>query len=256
MAIDAQLEKLLDDAGIIGEDRDKAVSAFSVESLGKVLKDGVLRQSDYSRNMDALKKQKDTLETNWKTANDEYVRMQNDLAATQAEKATAATKLKETEDKLAAATQIDPTKVVTPAQLASEMAKIAAGQTAYFGDVLEIADEHRELFGSRLNSKKLIQDAMAANKTPMDYWNETYNVLTKREEVAKAKDDERIASIKAEARKEALAEYNDPNRRPLRDSDRPFYESRDGDNVKSPWDDIGPTTEETNLVHALQEAGR
>ena len=256
MAIDATLEKLLDDAGITGDDRQKAIDAFSVESLGNAIKNGVMRQSDYSRNMDAWSAQKKTYETNWAKANTEYNAMLADLASTQAEKAAAATKLKEAEDKLATTQLIDPAKYISVDAYKSDMQKFAAGQTAFIGDVLEITDEHRDLFGTKLNPNQLMKEALAAQKTPKEYWTEKYAVPAKREEVAKTADDARIAAIKAEAKKEALAEYSNPSSRPLRDSDRPFYESSDGDTTKNPWDDNGPTEQEKNLVSALQEAGR
>jgi hypothetical protein len=255
--MDPELLKLLDDAGITGDDRTKALEAFSSESLQKAIKNGVMRQSDYSRNMDALKTQRTALEESWTKANAEYVKMQTDFTSTQAERDAAQAKLKEAEDKLAAAAAIDLTKYVPREELGNEFAKYAAGQTAFFGDVLEIADEHRELFGSKISANQLMKDAMAAKKTPKEFWEEKYQVETKRQEVAKKADDDRIAQIKADARKEAMAELSDPNRRPLAPSDRPFYESTSSDgNAKNPWDDLEPTVEERNLVSALQEAGR
>lgn len=250
--------ELLRDAGLTDDEIAATLGSFSADPrVAKAFEQGTLRQSDYSRNMDALKVNQLKLETSWQSANAEYVRMQTSLQTTQAEKDEAARKLADAEAKLAAAPTIDPTKVMTPEMFQAEMQKFAAGQTAYLGEVSEIADEHQQLFGKRISQKALMQEALASGKSPMDYWNERYDVPKKREEVATAAQDARDSSIREEERKKVLAEMLTPGSRPLRDSDRPFYEPQNsGADYKNPWDETGPSEEEKNLVASLAEAGR
>jgi len=257
------LEQILSDAGLSGDEKAKLEDAFNLSpTIKKHIEGGFLRQSDYSREMDKIRqKERETeaykakLEENWNKANEEYLRMQTEAGTTVAELEAAKNKLREVEDKLATVPQIDPSKFIAKEDMENQFRTFAAGQTAYFGDVLEIMDEHRELTGNKLNPKTLIREAMEAKKTPMEYWNEKYQVENLRSEKAKAADEARIAEIKEEARKEAMAMYANPASRPLRDSDKPFYE-RLGSDGKNPWDDNGPSDAEKNLVAALQEVGR
>lgn len=246
----AKLSELLKDAGLSDDEIVTTMSAFDAKAA-KAIEDATLRQSDYSRNLDKLN-------GNWKTANDEYVRMQTELGATKAEKDEAARKLAEAEAKLASApAPIDPAQVLSPAVFQAEMAKLAAGQTAYLGEVMDIADEHQALFGKRISPNQLMKEATAAGKSPADYWNEKYQVEAKRTEVATAAQEARDTSIREEERKKVLAEYLNPGSRPLRDSDQPFYVPQNGGaEFKNPWDEIGPSAEETNLVSELAAAGR
>lgn len=250
--------ELLRDAGLTDDEIAATLGSFSADPrVAKAFEQGTLRQSDYSRNMDALKVKQSTLEANWQTANAEYVKMQTSLQTTQAEKDEAARKLAEAESKLAAAPTFDATKVVTPEAMQQQFQRYAAGQTAYLGEVMDITDEHQQLFGKRISPNQLMKEATAAGKSPVDYWNEKYDVPKKREEVATAAQDARDSSIREEERKKVLAEMLTPGSRPLRDSDRPFYEPQNsGADYKNPWDETGPSEEEKNLVASLAEAGR
>lgn len=134
------------------------------------------------------------------------------------------------------------------------MASYAAGQTAYFGDVLEIVPEHEKLFGTKLNAKTLIQEATAAGKTPNEFWTEKYNVGAKRTEIAEKEKVEYESRIRSEERQKVTAEFLNPATRPLSDSQKPFYDV--GPDAKQPWDDTTPTAAETQLVAELANAGR
>jgi hypothetical protein len=249
----AKLSELLKDAGLADEEIVATMSAFKPEAV-TAIEGATLRQADYSRNMDALAKTRKELETSWQTANTEYVRMQTDFNSTKAERDEAARKLSEAEAKLATATQVDTSKFLTDDQLQAKLASYAAGQTAYFGDVLEIVPEHEKLFGTKLNAKTLIQEATAAGKTPNEFWTEKYNVGAKRTEIAEKEKTEYEARIRAEERQKVTAEFLNPATRPLSDSQKPFYAV--GPDAKQPWEDTTPTAAETQLVAELANAGR
>jgi len=249
----AKLSELLKDAGLADEEIVATMSAFKPEAV-TAIEGATLRQADYSRNMDALVKTKKELEAAWQTANAEYVRMQTDFNSTKAERDEAARKLAEAETKLAATPQLDPAKYLTKEQLDAQMASYAAGQTAYFGDVLEIVPEHEKLFGTKLNAKTLIQEATAAGKTPNEFWTEKYNVGAKRTEIAEKEKVEYESRIRSEERQKVTAEFLNPATRPLSDSQKPFYDV--GPDAKQPWDDTTPTAAETQLVAELANAGR
>src|SRR5208282_6872505 len=179
-----------------------------IDGFTTVLDQGVLRQQDYSRKQDDLAARRKELETNWDKANTEYQQMVAELAAvradvdaTKTEKDEAARKLKEAQDKLAAAPQFDP--VAYKKEVLEETQKLTVGSQAYGLDALEVCAEHQTLFGTRLSPKQLIQEAMAANELPADYWSKKYNVPAKRTEIdtaAKAAHDAEVKKSGYDAR--------------------------------------------------------
>ena len=251
MAIDPVLEQLLNDAGLTGQDRDDALAAFSNEKLASAVAKGAMRQSDYSREMDKLQK-------NWKIADAEYRRMQTDFSTTQAERDEAKAKLAETETKLATAQttpQIDTSKFLTMEQVAERERTMASGQMAYLGDLMESVSEYEQLFGKKISHKQVMQEAMVAKKTPIEYMEEKYQLQAKRDEKAAA---EKVAyenTIREDERKKVTGEFLNPATRPMRESENPFWQSTAAE-AKNPWDDTAPTAEETALVAALSNVGR
>lgn len=259
--MDKELIEILDAAGLTAEQRTAAEAAFSIDALSKTVKNGFKRQSDYNRDKDALRKERETLNAKWDEAQSEYTKMfdsytelTNDLTSTKAEKEAAAAKLAEAETKLAEAqkNQLDPTKVLTTDQFAAEQARIQAGQTAYFGDVLEIIPEHLALFGTRLSAKQLIQDAIAAKKPPMEFWEEKYGVPAKREEIAKAAEEKKMTEAETRGYQKRIAEEANPATREARPSQNPFYVAEA--QGKQPWDEDAPSAAETKLMNELQAA--
>lgn len=264
MAIDAELARLLDSAGLTGEDREKAEAAFNVDALGKVLKDGVMMRSDYSRKQDELAAHRKQLEANWKKANEEYIAMQRDLDATKAEKDEAAKELKDAKDKLIAAEQAaanapkppDLSGYLTREQFQEELKKAAAGMTAYSGEAMETAEEIASLTGSKVGYKKVLQEAQASGKTPAEWAEEAYQLSAKRAEFAKAARDKEIADARAAERAAVLAEMANPATRTMAESTSPFYTpkpSGNGEGVQ-PWDMKEPAADEVALLNALKQA--
>lgn len=259
--MDAELAKILDAAGLTGDARAEAEKAFNNEALGKVLKDGTLMRSDYSRKMDELAATRRTLEANWDKANKEYIEMQGDLDATRAEQATAAAKLKEAEDKLAAAAAvpkadpIDTSKFLTLEQIAERERRFAAGQTAFFADSLEAIDRIKELTGTKVTARTLVQEAMAAGKTPLEYAEEKYSLSAKESELTSAARTKEIEDARNEGYNKGLSEGANPATRPLTASRDPFYVPKDGGTEPMhPWDMTGPAPDETALLAELEKA--
>jgi DNA repair exonuclease SbcCD ATPase subunit len=241
----AELEKALSDVGELADELDK----------------GYLRQSDYSRKQDELKREKETLQTNWNKASEEYTAMQQELQdvladrdSTKAEKDDAAKKLKEAEDKLKAAPQVDTSKFLTNEDFEKKQREYAAGQTAYFGRTLKIIREHNKLFGNDLDPEEFIQDAMAAKKTPDEYWEEKYQVKAKRDELAKTAEEKKEKEWLKKGREEAISEMANPATRPLDSSKNPFYEtSKEGKSLQ-PWDVEEAPDAEREFFKELQNA--
>lgn len=240
----AELEKALSDVGEFADELDR----------------GYMRQADYSRKQDELQKRKETLEENWKIANEEYVAALKerdeavaDRDSTAAEKAEAEKKLKEAEAKMNES-KVDTSKFLSKEDFEKEQRKVAAAQTAYFGEVLEIGDEHRDLFGSRINSSQLIQDAIAAGKSPRAFWEEKYGVQAKRDEINKTADEKRIAEAEKRGYEKRLSEEANPNLREPDASKNPFYEVPKDGKTLQPWDEDGSFDAEKEFVKELQQA--
>jgi hypothetical protein len=210
-----------------------------------------MRQSDYSRKMDDLSKR-------WEISNKEYIRMQTDFSATQTERDEAKRKLEEAEAKLATAQTtpaIDTSKFLTMEQVAERERNLAASQMSWMGDVLESANEYESLFGKKISHKSIMQEAMAAKKSPLEYMEEKYNLQAKRDEKVAAEKVTYENSIREDERKKVTGEFLNPATRPMRESENPFWQSTAAE-AKNPWDDTAPTAEETALVAALSNVGR
>ncbi len=242
----ADLEQLLRDAGASQEEIDRTVAAFDPARLDVISK-ATMRQSEFNREFDRIQKE-------WKTANAQYVQMQNDFTATQAERDAAKdeadaakAKLTEAEGKI-----VDTSKFLTQEQLDARQRELAQSQTAYFGDILDIIPEHQDLFGTRIKPKEFLQEAIAAGKPPVDYWEEKYNVKAKREEIAAKRTEEREAAIRRDEREKVLAGKVPGTT--LTESKSPFWEPQ-GD-AKQPWDSTEVPEAEARFLSELSTIGR
>ena len=217
-------------------------------------------RSDYSRQSDALRAEKERIAENWRIANEEYQRMQGDLSTSQADldAAKAAADAARVEAEAAKAKVIDPTKFVSVEDYQAKLAQFAAGQTAYFGDTLEAVELIRDLApGTKVTAKSLLLEAQAAGKTPLEYANEKYKIQelqSARETAAREKE---IAEAVQRGRDAAVAEMANPATRPMAESKDPFYVPKpDGTGGQNPWDDKTPPPAEVTLLRELQSAGR
>ena len=248
------LADILREAGLSDEEITAQLAVYDANPrVREALDRSTMRQADYSRNMDDIKKYKSDLDSNWSKANAEFLKMQQDVDSTKAERDAAAQKLKEAEEKLKNAPTFDAASL--HADLDRKQASFAAGSVAYMGDVFEAGDTYQELFGKPLNRKQFMQDAAAAKKSPLDYAEETYKFSEKRAERDKAEREKQDEAIRKEAREQAIAEFQNPATRPLQDSQNPFHIS--STEAKNPWDDDATQSPAyKNMLTALHEAGR
>lgn len=99
----------------------------------------------------------------------------------------------------------------------------------------EIMQDHRELFGTKVPMKELLDEARRAKKPVREVWEQKYNVSGKRQEIeAKAKADYE-AKIRSEERQKVLSEVGNPETRPLMPSRNPFTSKPVGDANAAPW---------------------
>lgn len=102
----------------------------------------------------------------------------------------------------------------------------------------DIQDEHRELFGTRINARELRKEAIAQNKSLEEVWMSKYNVAAKRTEVAAAAQAARDKKIADDAIAKYRSENENPLTRPATASSNPFTSVKktgtDGGNV-IPW---------------------
>lgn len=254
-------KKLLDDANLSPEERKNVEASIGgVDKLIDTLNKGVMRQADYSRQTQDLKKERETLQSNWDTANEEYKAMLADNESTKAElekakkdRDEAAQKLKDAEEKAKGAT-VDTSKFLTAEQFEERQRTFAAGQTAYFGRTMKIMREHKALFGSDLDPEEFIQEAIAAKKTPDVYWEEKYNVKAKRKEISDADEKKKLDEAEKRGYEKRLTEEANPNLRQMDASKQPFYEgSNDGKSIQ-PWDDEQTPQAEADFVNELKRS--
>lgn len=241
----AKLEVALSEVGEFADELDK----------------GYMRQEDFSKKSNELAERRAKLEENWETANAQYKELlaeneqiRNDVDSTRAEKEEAARKLKEAEEKLKATPQIDPAKFLTNEDFEKKQRETAVAQTAYFSDVLDIAEDHQELFGKRLKPRELIKEAIAAGKTPVEYWEEKYKVPEKRAELAATEEKRKSDEAEKRGYEKRLAEEANPNTRTFDSSKNPFYETAKEGKSLQPWDEESSFDAEKDFVKELQQA--
>lgn len=172
----------------------------------------------------------------------------NEAATARAERAAAVEQLKAAQEyglaKVAAAAGHEPAAPVTPSTPAGFDASKYVDNTTFqqafeqtgaaIADAQDLAEEHRELFGTRLNLKILREEALKNRMTVRQYWETKNNVSAKREQLvqeAQAKHDKEVAD-------RAITEYRSTERNPFTRtpgvSNNPFTNAKPGD--KQPWD--------------------
>jgi peptidyl-tRNA hydrolase len=119
----------------------------------------------------------------------------------------------------------------------------------------DIQDEHRELFGTRINARELRKEAVAANKSLEEIWMQKYGVQAAREKKAA----ESKAAYEKKIADEAIAKYRSENENPLTRpataSSNPFVATKrtgtDGGNVL-PWQGSQSDRSNERVNKALQ----
>lgn len=241
--------------GLTDEQKKMATDLFGIESLTTLIEETSMHRAN-----EAFAATKAEMQANWDRANTEYISMQEKVAnhdATAAELTKAKADLAAATERLKTANpNIDiekMTKDITEV-VRNEARTLEMGRGAIELDALECADEHRQLFGSNLSVRQLVQDALAAKKSPKEYWEEHYKVTDKRNEVTKAAHDKEIADAVESGYKKRIAEEANPSTRPLTASRDPFWVPKETgkQDAINPWDEGAPPVEETTLMNELQ----
>jgi hypothetical protein len=237
-----ETQKWLADLKATGKITDEQIKALEIAAgtpeVDQFIKDSALRQADYSRHMDEVRKAQRAVEDATKELQNKeaaVTKYQADLGTWKAgaeEKFNAAVRAAEgSSTKLAAAINrlkaiavangldeadvlkdldvpsnppvppsVDTSKFLTADQLTERVRE--ATRTAAFVDatIHDIAVEHQKLFGVPLPSAKdLVAEAIKAGKTLDQYWSEKFKVPEKQAEVREAEINERIKKAVDEA---------------------------------------------------------
>jgi hypothetical protein len=249
MAFD--LKKFLKDELGVADDQLDTVAAAYTPTMIAGLEKSVLRQSDYSRHMNDLSAEKAALKEANEALNAELAewaavqasggkittQMKADLDAARAEKL----RVEQSIQSYATANGIDVTKILggtvsapttTPTvdltgyvkaedveRIARQQAGIVANMAIEMPVVLaEIAYEHQELTGTRLDTRAIAQEirnraADPRNTKSLDpraIWEETHKVGDLRRDAEQKRIDTLIAEAKKSGREEALTEGSIP----------------------------------------------
>jgi hypothetical protein len=238
------------------EQKKMAAEVFGIESLTRGMEESAMHTAN-----EAFAVQKKNLQESWDQASREYVEMQEKLQnheATASELAAAKRDLAVATEKLKTANpNIDLDKLQNDmlTKLRAENASLELGARTMELDALECVAQHRELFGQNLSVKQLVQESLAAKKSPTEYWEERYKVPEKRTEVAKAAHDKELNDAREEGYKKRVAEEAHPATRALQPSKDPFWFPKpDAKEAQNPWDETGPAPEEAKLLEELQMA--
>lgn len=229
-------------------DEDVALVAGKLEPKAALIEGGILRQQDYSAKMNEVTKLQGDIEAKDRRLTDEMAEWGSLTAAEKAQNTALRTSIEALEsDKLkltqrltrvASEAGIDPKSVLAdieaepvpkPAAAAAPidtskfatletMNGVAAMALEMPAVLHELAEDHRELFGARLNTTAIMAEikqraATRGNQKSLDpraVWEELNNVPAKREAVAKVKYDTEITAAVERGRQTAITEMSVP----------------------------------------------
>lgn len=241
---------------------DAALSGL--DDFIKEMESGYMRQSDYSVKMNAWQTEKTVMTENYNKAKAQYDSMYEDWQKGEA----SLTELKAAKDKAedlekelttlrAASPAIDPSKIVTPEQLSTQLNTFGAGQVSFFTEAMDVAYEIEGLLQKRISPGTLLTEALAAKKTPKLYAEEKFELVKKREERAVADKAAEEKRLREDERSKVIAEMSNPATRTLSDSKDPFFSTRDDKGPKQPWELTETPADEQKILQELtQAAGR
>lgn len=146
---------------------------------------------------------------------------------------TTTTETKTTADPAKTEIAIDPSKYVDRDTFVAAADRFNDA----IADAQDLAEEHRELFGSRLVLKDLREKAKAKRMSVRQYWEQEYKVGEKRKEIETKKQQDWENKIRQEERQKiALEQGSNPSIRPAMPSTHPFVERKKADAGKQPWE--------------------
>jgi hypothetical protein len=247
------VEEYLADLGFKAEE----ITALSPQFQSRVdkINEGYMRQSDYDRAMNETKAELTQSQNDLAAAQERLnAEMAEWATLTAAEKANATRqradfekaqqdvlRLQQVVERVATDAGLDPKKVLadttitTPAPKAPSLdgfvkaedldrlvneriGGFASGMLNLTPELMQIAREHEQLFGTPLDSREIVRELQSRAGTkgnqksldPRDIWNDLHKVTDKREATAKAKYDSDLAAAEERGRAAARSEMMIP----------------------------------------------
>lgn len=250
MALDV-VKWLKEDMGFSDAEVTELTPKFTGDRVAK-LEGGYLRQSDYSKQMDALKTSQQQLSEANERLNTEMAewatvqasgdkitkRMRDDLEAAQLK----VTQLTSRVTRIATDAGLDPTKALegvdvvvkppdtttpTPVDLSGYVKRDDIGGLANMAltlpaELQSIADEHFDLTGKRLDTRTIVREIQARASTrgntksldPREIWETDHKIPELRATAAQKVHDDEIAAAVERGRQQAVSEYATPGATP------------------------------------------
>lgn len=245
--------ELINKAGLTPEQKAEAEKIFGIPSLTTLIEETAMHTAN-----EAFSARKSQLEASWNTANEEYKAMLTSTETTAAELTQAKADLAAATEKLKTANPgidldkltADITKVVM-----EKAGVLELGRGATELDAVECVAQHRELFGQSLSARTLVQEALAAKKSPTAYWEEKYGVAQKRSDLAKAATEQHDREVEERGYKKRISEEAHPGARTLAPSKDPFWVPKPATTEgMQPWEATEVPADETALLNELQAA--
>jgi hypothetical protein len=245
MPFTKEVEEQLDEWGLTPEEKSALEPILGKPERQEKVKGSHLRQSEFSRKMQALDKQKQEYEasiaekerlladdfgklSSWKESADKTVA---DTAKALEQERVERFKLQQKMQTLAAQYGVDPKDIglEEPVQpppkkeeptfdatkfMSKEEAELLMKETKanpfIAAELEDIVDEHRSLFNKGLNRKELVASALKNGRTLRDEWEEQNKVSDRRRELQEKAIEERIKSKVDEERTKILSEHKLP----------------------------------------------
>ena len=148
---------------------------------------------------------------------------------------------------------LDPSKYVTADTFNAAYDKTGEA----IASAINITTQHMQLFpGQFLDMEQLRLEAKNAKKPVKLFWEEKYNVASKRNEIEAKKKQEEEARIRSDERQKVMVEFggSNPNLRPLAPSSSPFIERKKADAGKQPWEKNESDLTKARIEKAIQKA--
>ena len=246
------VEDWLKEFGFEGDELKALATKFGAKS--DVLEKNQLRQSDYSRSMNEVKKLQTKAEETNAALEREMAEFATLSAAEQAKAGdqrkriedleTKAFKYQQTLERVAEENGLDVAQVLEgvghvekpkpaatpepfdPTPIRREVGAITSYLLALNGDLPAIAQEHLELTGNRLDTRAFVRELTdLANKgqapDPNRFWEEKFDIGAKRQAKSQAEFEQKIATAREEGRRAGASEANLPGARPMEGTHSP-----------------------------------
>ncbi len=195
MALDVKqyIEQLAQTTGLAEEDKAALLKVAGNEKFAKSLGDSVLRQEDYSRNMDSLKADRGKWE-----------KFYNDLVVW---KANEEARLAQVQEPIQTVQQ-PPAEYISMKQFQEELARRDQVTVGLLKDGMRLASAHAVEFHEPLDTAALEKLAVEKNLSLVQAYNEMVN--PRRSELQKTQYDNQLKQAREEGARDALAKHKLP----------------------------------------------